>query len=781
LPRVLKLGFVGAMLATAGKASYDYLHPINTCSPPPIKNMFTYGNCPEIFPETTKKFIDSLGFPCTDEMRLSRALERKVFDGKGDDVCRILAACPDSDRVISLHHLIYMGDVETIRFLVENGILEDICESRIQSAVAHEDPAIFKLLIPLAKEKSTQAALVESARLGKLAFIKTIIFGAVDVSSAIPSALIEAATNGHLSSVKFLAKNKNIEMSHVEQALLAAAQKGRSNVIRYLCKEYSISLDTLNSALEEAAFMKHKDAFVALVQGGVNFFSSEVSADYAAEIEMLPSEGEIVTLSSDSQFKFFVAHINQQEISPSMLKILQSVLVNMTQEQQGILLENLLAHQKVSGDTTQWIVGQMPDLSEEYQLRVARLALLKGSSYESFRDCLNEEQKNALKKWEGRVDVQNREMEALRAAILRRDKSLSQRPSRQEWQKEVERQIELHFDQITALARKQIETGIHVYKNFAQQIYVVSLDKFPGLIFKIFPKNEKEHKDQYERATRALEVCEKDRLNRLRIPYSLERLIEVDDQYVSIEEKLEVLDHRPDYQARVQFMSRDPELSKILRETFRQATIFVSRTGWHDTRFNNAPLLKDGTGMGLVDIDRMGFHPQSGLYRFQTPGDALIDSVPDPRILKDTVLEMDYDRFRNFDFDSNEAARYKLLACQERQREVLLKRGLMDNDPIPMDPSFFQGLSPLETKAAEGLIKVMNRKLENRGYDGEPRGLYIDLFSFVREPEFKGDKSYYKDGTFNLSLFEKVIERLQQKEVIFYKEEDTPHRFQVLI
>ena len=781
LTQVVKLGFVGALIAAAGRASYEYLYPINTCSLAPVKNYFSYGGCSEIFSETSQKNIDDLRVGCKDEISLSRLLEEKIYAGEGDDVRRILAACPSSCSLSKLRTLIYMGELESIQFIIENGLLqENIDEHTICEAVEQADSVVLKLLMPLANEKSMKAGLVEAARLGRIGFIRTIVLGAIDVSSAVPSALSAAAKNGHLSSVKFLAKNQHVDMSHLEQALIEAAKAGHPHVVRYLCKEYPVSQDTLNTALQKAAFIKHKDTFTALVKGGANFFSSEVSVEYGAEIEMLPREEEIFSLSIQNQFKFFAAHINKQSLSPSMLRIFQNAFGQMTQDQKGFLLENLLAHQALAEETVQWVIDQMVDISDEYRFKMARLALLKDSDYKAFYVYLNDEHKNALKKWEGRVAIQKQEEQELKASILKAAGESSLRPSRKEWQEEVEKRIESHRDRIIALATRQIEEGIHVYKDFPGQVYIASLDEFPGLIFKIFPKLQKEHRDKYERATQALEVCEKEGLNRLRIPYSMERLIEVGDQYVFIEEKLEVLDRRPDYQARVQFMSRDPELSEILRQTFEQATIFISRTGWYDTRYNNGPLLKDGSGMGLVDIDRIGAHPMTGLYRFQ-PGSALIDSVHDPEILRKVLFKMDFDRFRDFDFAKHEKPRYQLLACQKRQREVLLKRGLMDYDPIPLDPLFFEGLSPFETKFAKALIDTINRKLHVRECDGEPRGVFLDLRLVLRQPEFDLDRFYSKNGEFDFTFFEKVIEHFLEKEVIFYKHEYGAHSYQFLI
>ncbi|MFN4174720.1 MAG: hypothetical protein ACK4HV_06420, partial [Parachlamydiaceae bacterium] len=149
--------------------------------------------------------------------------------------------------------------------------------------------------------------------------------------------------------------------------------------------------------------------------------------------------------------------------------------------------------------------------------------------------------------------------------------------------------------------------------------WVFTLKDMPEKVFKV-PKNRR-YKDRktsverrFETASNARRVIEKEGLNRLHVPRQelIEVTIDSEKIPVLIEECFNIMPGVEPQEALFQRCYQDPELKPFIRECVRQFILFIIRTGFADVRYDNNPLLSDGSGFGLIDLDQ-GLSPITGL------------------------------------------------------------------------------------------------------------------------------------------------------------------------
>lgn len=162
---------------------------------------------------------------------------------------------------------------------------------------------------------------------------------------------------------------------------------------------------------------------------------------------------------------------------------------------------------------------------------------------------------------------------------------------------------------------------------YASQIdWVFSINSIPGRIFKVYhsirDNNSYTLEKRLESNAKAREIIEKEGLNLLHVPEQKLVKVQVNNctVYVLIEECFDVL-HGYNHQKGVfQNAYADPELKPFMRECTRQLILFIIRTGFSDVKYDNHPLLTNGRGMGLVDLDTSDY-PVSGLRWGRCLGD----------------------------------------------------------------------------------------------------------------------------------------------------------------
>lgn len=140
--------------------------------------------------------------------------------------------------------------------------------------------------------------------------------------------------------------------------------------------------------------------------------------------------------------------------------------------------------------------------------------------------------------------------------------------------------------------------------------WVFAIENIPGKIFKV-PMNR--HSADYARTIEkrvkdtliAKNVIRQEGLDQLHVPEQKIIKVKVKEENVSvlIEESMDILHGTLHQQGLFQYCYSDPELKPFIRECTRQLILFIIKTGFADVRYDNNPLLTNGRGIGLIDLD----------------------------------------------------------------------------------------------------------------------------------------------------------------------------------
>ncbi len=149
--------------------------------------------------------------------------------------------------------------------------------------------------------------------------------------------------------------------------------------------------------------------------------------------------------------------------------------------------------------------------------------------------------------------------------------------------------------------------------------WVFKMNNIPGMVFKV-PMN-RQYKDdkttvekRYEVTTNAKQLIQKEGFDHLFVPEQnlIKVNIEGETFPVLIEESFDHIRGTFEQESLFQRCYKDPELKPFIRECVRQLILFIIKTNYSDVRYDNNPLLTNGRGFGLIDLDS-GYSPYAGL------------------------------------------------------------------------------------------------------------------------------------------------------------------------
>jgi hypothetical protein len=171
-------------------------------------------------------------------------------------------------------------------------------------------------------------------------------------------------------------------------------------------------------------------------------------------------------------------------------------------------------------------------------------------------------------------------------------------------------------------------------------------------------------------------------------------------------------------------MNRDLRLQPIMDDMLHQLVIFIHRFSLCDLKANNIPFLGSGVEFGLVDLS-IRDEPATCIYHFQARH-SLVDFLEERnlRMIRDAAMQIDPALWKDFDFASAELPRRQELNRRNVQEKSLLERGIFrSTDPIHIEKSLFDGLSPFDREVAEDFVQKLNAKLAEGEFRDEDRAV----------------------------------------------------------
>lgn len=176
---------------------------------------------------------------------------------------------------------------------------------------------------------------------------------------------------------------------------------------------------------------------------------------------------------------------------------------------------------------------------------------------------------------------------------------------------------------INKLMKEEIPSSVNMIAT--GNLYVFEVDCLPGLVFKInAPDSDwfENFQDRMEATSFANEIIERENLLLLHTP--IQELIQLDldngeEIPVLVEQKYDIEPVFEKQRGMYDFCLRNAGTKEFIKEVFRQLIIFTIYTGWSDVKYDNMPLINDGTGVALIDLD-ITSNPINGLISSLSEG-----------------------------------------------------------------------------------------------------------------------------------------------------------------
>ena len=136
-------------------------------------------------------------------------------------------------------------------------------------------------------------------------------------------------------------------------------------------------------------------------------------------------------------------------------------------------------------------------------------------------------------------------------------------------------------------------------------MWVFSLPDIPDRIFKMRKKYSDCGEDLTKRITdtdEARKIIQQENLYLLHVP--TQQIIQVEGCELLMEERLDVIHSQHNQKSLYEYCQSDPELIPVFLESVRQLITLILKFGYSDVRYDNNPLLSNGQGFALIDLDR---------------------------------------------------------------------------------------------------------------------------------------------------------------------------------
>jgi len=297
---------------------------------------------------------------------------------------------------------------------------------------------------------------------------------------------------------------------------------------------------------------------------------------------------------------------------------------------------------------------------------------------------------------------------------------------------------------------------------------VFEVSAIPGIIFKIPRQSNVDVEGRYESTQKCRGLINTHNLNRLYIP-AIQLVEDSKKREFLIEEKVEI-GHFSRTEQLYEFCSTDPELKESFKVDIEQLTTFFCLTKFRDGKSDNMPILENGKGIALIDLD--DFAPSSecggliesdrdeniGLVKLVHP-----DFIP---LIEETVKRLVPPQdFAKIDFAEVTADSKKRNEVTKAHEVFYEKNGVVDEKSLITSDISKLGLSTEEQAFTNKLIEFANSKFSANYHLPlkAQRNVSFQPYDNIFKPLYPGKGMSSED----YKMPEKVLKILVQNEVLF--------------
>ena len=265
------------------------------------------------------------------------------------------------------------------------------------------------------------------------------------------------------------------------------------------------------------------------------------------------------------------------------------------------------------------------------------------------------------------------------------------------------------------------------FKYYTSASLVGEIEELPDLIFKVdFTNCDVDKHARLTRSNQIRDIVKENNFTHIRIPRALyfSRLngSPVSDSCkwgcdLIIEEKLPIVGHK-NYEVKefLEELNQDPRTRDIINRCFEELTSLVCLTKVGDLKATNVALLKDGTGLGLVDSDFQSLTVEASLYKFPFQSEhSLIDWIAPVNFRAiSKALQSDPNCPKDIDTTRHEKQRKISYLEEQRIRRIHLEQhGNVLDAPILLSEDELSSLSPEKRASSILFIKEINQLLKS--------------------------------------------------------------------
>ena len=260
------------------------------------------------------------------------------------------------------------------------------------------------------------------------------------------------------------------------------------------------------------------------------------------------------------------------------------------------------------------------------------------------------------------------------------------------------------------------------FRYFESADTIGQIEALPNVVLKYFMDGRGMDQADWRLALirRAQDAVKKKGLTHLRVPNAF-RVYELKDKagnsvpvQLVVEEMLPIAGHSfNEVKDLLERINQDPKTLKIVNGYFSELTSLVCETGLTDLKPTNTPLLKDGSGLAIVDSSIQYSTAEDSLYRFGQKDHSLIDWLePQNFDAVGRTLENDPTCPKGIDRKGHEKTRensYKLQ--QEIRRFHLFEYGDDLSAPITLSSQEIEQIDPDTRDLCLKIVDLINQRL----------------------------------------------------------------------
>ncbi len=260
------------------------------------------------------------------------------------------------------------------------------------------------------------------------------------------------------------------------------------------------------------------------------------------------------------------------------------------------------------------------------------------------------------------------------------------------------------------------------FRYFDSADTIGQIEALPNVVLKYFmdEKGKTQADDRLALIHRAQDACKRKGLTHLRMPnaFRVHELKDKDGKTVPVqlvvEELLPIAGHSfNEVKDLLEGINQDPKTLRIVNGYFSELTSLVCETGLTDLKPTNTPLLKDGSGLAIVDSNMQHSTPESSLYQFGQEDHSLIDWLePQNFEAVGQALENDPACPKGIDRKSYEKTRensYKL--HKEIRRFHLFEYGGDLSAPITLTAQEIEKIDPNTRELCLNVVNLINQRM----------------------------------------------------------------------